>query len=57
MPAEKTSAVHDRGRDGNELVEARHHKELGRVPARWTRYEVLVIEEMGYVALAVLAII
>ena len=36
----------------NELVEARHNNELNRVTARWTRYEVLVIDEMGYVALA-----
>jgi DNA replication protein DnaC len=36
----------------NELVEARHNNELSRVTARWTRYEVLVIDEMGYVALA-----
>jgi DNA replication protein DnaC len=36
----------------NELVEARHKNELSRVTARWTRYEVLVIDEMGYVALA-----
>jgi DNA replication protein DnaC len=36
----------------NDLVEARHHNELSRVTARWTRYEVLVIDEMGYVALA-----
>jgi len=36
----------------NELVEARHNNELSRATARWTRYEVLVIDEMGYVALA-----
>ena len=36
----------------NELVEARHNNELSRVTARWTRYELLVIDEMGYVALA-----
>jgi DNA replication protein DnaC len=36
----------------NELVEARHNNELSRVTARWTRYEVLVVDEMGYVALA-----
>ena len=36
----------------NELVEARHNNELSRVTARWTRYEVLVIDQMGYVALA-----
>jgi len=26
--------------------------QLSRVPARWTRYELLVIDEMGYAALA-----
>jgi DNA replication protein DnaC len=36
----------------NELVEARHTNELSRVTARWTRYELLVIDEMGYVPLA-----
>jgi DNA replication protein DnaC len=36
----------------NELVEARQNNELNRVTARWTRYEVLVVDEMGYVALA-----
>ena len=36
----------------NELVEARHKNELSRVTARWTRYELLIIDEMGYVALA-----
>jgi DNA replication protein DnaC len=36
----------------NELVEARHNNELSRVTARWTRYELLVVDEMGYVALA-----
>jgi len=36
----------------NELVEARHNNELSRATARWTRYEVLVIDKMGYVALA-----
>jgi hypothetical protein len=35
-----------------ELVEARRNNELRRVTARWTLYELLVIEEMGYVALA-----
>ena len=36
----------------NELVEAKQKNELNRVTARWTRYELLVIDEMGYVALA-----
>ena len=30
----------------------RHINELSRVTARWTRYELLVIDEMGYVPLA-----
>lgn len=36
----------------NELVEAKHNNELSRVTSRWTRYDLLVIDEMGYVALA-----
>ena len=36
----------------NELVEAKNNNELNRVTARWTRYELLIIDEMGYVALA-----
>lgn len=36
----------------NELVEAKHQLQLRRVMARWTRYEVIAIDEVGYVPLA-----
>jgi DNA replication protein DnaC len=36
----------------NELVEAQHHNQLGRVLQRWSRYELIVIDEVGYVPLA-----
>jgi len=35
----------------NELVEARHQSELNRVTHRWLRYELIVIDEMAYVAM------
>jgi len=35
----------------NELSEARNRSELNRVTNRWTRYELIVIDEMGYVAM------
>jgi DNA replication protein DnaC len=36
----------------NELVEAKHKLELRRVMARWTRYDLIGIDEVGYVGLA-----
>lgn len=36
----------------NELVEAKQQVQLQRVLGRWTRYEVLAIDEVGYVPLA-----
>jgi DNA replication protein DnaC len=36
----------------NELVEAQHHNQLGRVLQRWSRYDLIVIDEVGYVPLA-----
>ena len=36
----------------NELVEAKHGMQLGRVQARWARYELIAIDEVGYVPLA-----
>jgi DNA replication protein DnaC len=36
----------------NELVEAKHQLQLRRVLARWSRYEVLAIDEVGYVPMA-----
>jgi DNA replication protein DnaC len=36
----------------NELIEAQHHNLLGRALARWARYEVIAIDEVGYVPFA-----
>jgi len=35
----------------NELIEARNHNELNRVTNRWTRFDLIVIDEMAYVAI------
>jgi DNA replication protein DnaC len=39
----------------NELVEAKHQLQLRRVMARWSRYDLIAIDEVGYVPLAVIA--
>jgi DNA replication protein DnaC len=36
----------------NELVEAKHQLQLRRVLARWSRYDLLAIDEVGYVPMA-----
>jgi DNA replication protein DnaC len=36
----------------NELVEAQAHNLLGRTLQRWTRYELIVLDEVGYVPFA-----
>lgn len=36
----------------NELVEAQHTMQLTRVQARWARYDLIAIDELGYVPLA-----
>jgi len=36
----------------NELTEAKNRSELNRVTNRWTRYELIVIDEMAYVAMS-----
>jgi transposase-like protein len=36
----------------NELVEAKHKLELRRVMSRWSRYDLIAIDEVGYVPLA-----
>jgi DNA replication protein DnaC len=36
----------------NELVEAQHHNMLGRALARWSRYDLIVLDEVGYVPFA-----
>jgi DNA replication protein DnaC len=35
----------------NELVEAKDQNQLSRITTRWTRYELIVIDEMGYVGI------
>ena len=35
----------------NELTEAKKQSELNRVTARWMRYELIVVDEMAYVAM------
>lgn len=35
----------------NDLIEARDKSELGRITSRWSRYELIVIDEMGYVGI------
>lgn len=36
----------------NELLEAQHQNQLGRALARWARYDLVCIDELGYVPLA-----
>jgi DNA replication protein DnaC len=36
----------------NELVEAKHQLSLRRVLARWARYDLIAIDEVGYVPMA-----
>jgi DNA replication protein DnaC len=36
----------------NEMVEARQQGQLSRVIGRWSRYELIAIDEVGYVPLA-----
>src|ERR671937_2540602 len=36
----------------NELVEAKHQLQLRRVLGRWARYELIAIDEVGYVPMA-----
>jgi DNA replication protein DnaC len=35
----------------NELIEAKNKSELNRITGRWTRYELIIIDEMAYVAM------
>jgi len=35
----------------NELLEAKHNNELNRLVQRWLRYELIVLDELGYVAM------
>ena len=40
----------------NELVEAKQQLQLSRTLARWSRYELIAIDEVGYVPLAEMAV-
>src|SRR5436190_1139287 len=44
--------LEDRERRANELVEAKQQLQLRRVLAHWARYDVIAIDEVGYVPLA-----
>jgi DNA replication protein DnaC len=36
----------------NDLVEAQHHSLLGRALSRWSRFDLIVLDEVGYAPLA-----
>lgn len=36
----------------NELVEAQHHNLLGRALSRWSRFDLIILDEVGYVPFA-----
>jgi DNA replication protein DnaC len=36
----------------NELIEARHHNQLARALQKWARYELIALDEVGYVPMA-----
>ncbi len=36
----------------NDLIEAQHHNLLGRALSRWSRYDLIVLDEVGYVPFA-----
>ena len=52
LSAETASPIHDGIGLVNELVEAKHQFSLRRVLARWARYELIAIDEVGYVPMA-----
>src|SRR5579871_4942366 len=52
MPAKTARAIYDAAAQVNELVEAKHQLKLRRVLARWARYELIAIDEVGYVPMA-----
>src|SRR4051795_6148423 len=52
MQAEATGSIHNAAALVNELVEGKHQNQLSRALGRWSRYELIVIDELGYVPLA-----
>ena len=52
MPTEEVGTFHHRVAEMvNELIEAKNNNELDRVTQRWTRYELIVIDELAVVAM------
>ncbi len=39
----------------NELVEAKQHNQVKRAMAKWMKYELIVLDQLGYVPLADIA--
>ena len=52
VPAETASAIHHGRNLVNEVVAARQQNAVKRVLTRWLRYDVIVLDEVGYVPLA-----
>ena len=52
LPPEAAGPVHDGRGLVNELVEVKHQLQLRRVMARWSRYDLIAIYEVGYLPLA-----
>src|SRR5438309_5096069 len=52
VPTETAGAIHTAANLVNELVEARQQNAVKRVLVRWLRYDVIVLDEVGYVPLA-----
>ena len=51
LPPEETHTVRDGSSSVNEWVEAKHQLQLRRALARWSRYHLIVIDDVGYVSL------
>jgi len=52
LPPETAGAFHHRANLVNELVEAQQQGGVRRVLARWMRYDLIALDEVGYVPLA-----
>ena len=52
VPAETASALHHRRQPGQRTGRSPQHNGVRRVLARWLRYDVIALDEVGYVPLA-----
>ena len=52
MPAEKAGRFTTAAALVNELVEAKQNNQVRRLMARWQKYELIALDEVGYVPLA-----